>query len=216
MKSLKVNGKDSFVDFGQCFASREISVPEKRIIKESVPFKNGSYDFTTINGEATFEDRTLTYTFDIIGASMAEVEEQKQALLDWLIFVEDADIYDGYIDGFHFRGSYESCSWSEDWEQSALEVTFSVYPYMIADEETEQSFAITADSKNIVINNPSSHAVIPTVNTTADITITDGTTSISFTTGTTTNKEFKLKKGTNTFTVDNPATVTISFYAEVI
>lgn len=215
MKSLSINGKDSFTDFGQYIASREISVPEKRRITESVPFKNGNYDFTSINGEATFEDREITYTFDVIGASMEEVEEQKRELLDWLMFVENADIYDGYLAGYHFKGSYDSCEWGEEWEQSELSVTFLVYPYMIADEETEETFAITAQSKTIIIDNKSSHEIVPTVETSANVTINDGTNSYSFSKGTTTNKDFKLKKGTNTLTVDNPATVKISYIAEV-
>lgn len=162
MKSLKVNGKDSFIDFGQCIASREIAIPEKRIIKETVPFKNGSYDFTSINGEPTFENRTVTYTFDIIGASMAEVEEQKRQILDWLTFVENADIYDGYITGYHFKGSFESFEWSEDWEQSELSVTFSVYPYMIADEATIKTVESTKkDGVSVDVENNGSHAVIP-------------------------------------------------------
>lgn len=215
MKSLTINGMDSYIDFGQCIASREISIPEKRVIKESVPYKNGDYDFTALNSEPTFENRTITYKFDIIGVNMEEVEEQKRELLDWLMFVEDADVYDGYLDGYHFHGSYESAEWEEDWEQSALIVTFSVYPYMIADTETVQTFSITNSNKTINITNDSSHEIIPTINTTATITINDGTTSFSFSAGTTTNKSLRLKKGLNTFTVDNNATVKFTYRKEV-
>ena len=215
MKSLKINNLDSYIDFGQCIASREISIPEKRVIKESVPYKNGDYDFTALNGEPTFENRTITYTFDIIGTNMAEVEDQKRELLDWLMFVEDADIYDGYLSGYHFRGSYESAEWTEDWEQSALSVTFSVYPYMIADEETVQTFLMTNSNKTINITNDSSHEIIPEINTTVAITISDGTTSYSFSAGTTTNKDFRLKKGLNTFTVNVNSTVKFMYREEV-
>lgn len=216
---LTINGKDSYTDFGQCIASREISVPEKRIIKESVPYRNGDYDFTSANGEATFENRLLTYTFDIIGADMLEVEAQKAKMLDWLMFVEDADIYDGYIDGYHFHGSYESCEWSEEWEQSQLSVTFSVYPYAIANEPVEEVFSYTTSSdKTMMIENIGSHDVIPTITVGRAITISDGTTSYSFEAGTTTAKNFRLKRGVNTFTVGGitaTTTITVSYVPEV-
>lgn len=215
MKSLKVDGKDSFIDFGQCIASREIAIPEKRIIKETVPFKNGSYDFTSINGEPTFEDRTVTYTFDIIGTSMAEVEEQKRQILDWLTFVENADIYDGYITGYHFKGSFESFEWSEDWEQSELSVTFSVYPYMIADEETEEGFTTTQANEEIEIENTGSHAVVPTVTVTENIVLKLGGGSFTFSPSVSKNESFRLAKGVNSITVDKATTLTISYVAEV-
>lgn len=134
MKQLVINGKKSYDDFGVCIATRKISQPKKKTIKESVPFSNVTYDFSKIDGEIYWEERTLTYTFDIAEFTTEEMEDVKGKLLDWLLNVHDADIYDPYIPDYHFHGSYDSDSWDEDFGSGTLNVSFTVYPYKISNE----------------------------------------------------------------------------------
>lgn len=136
IKQLIINGKKSFDDFNVYIASRKISSPKKKTIKESLPFTNIVYDFSKIDGELYWEERTLEYTFDIAELSTEEMENAKSKLLNWLLNVHDTDIYDPYIGNYHFHGSYDSDSWEEDFGAGTISVTFSVYPYKISNSDT--------------------------------------------------------------------------------
>lgn len=131
IKQLIIDGKKSYDDFNVYIASRKISSPTKKTIKESVPFSNVVYDFSKINGELYWEERKLEYSFDIAELSTEEMEVAKSNLLNWLLNVHDTDIYDPYIGDYHFHGSYDSDSWEEDFGAGTISVSFSVYPYKI-------------------------------------------------------------------------------------
>lgn len=135
IKQLIINGKKSFDDFGVYIGSRKISQPTKKSIKESVPFSNKVYDFSKLNGELYWEERKLEYSFDIAEYTTEEMEVIKTKLLTWLLNVHDSDIYDPYIGDYHFHGSYDSDSWSEDFGAGTINVTFSVYPYKISNSD---------------------------------------------------------------------------------
>ena len=136
IKQLIINGKKSYDDFDLYISERTISQPKKKSIKESVPFSNVVYDFSDINGEIYWEERTLKYVFDFAELSTEEMEKAKSKVLTWLMNVHDTDIYDPYIGDYHFRGSFESDSWSEDFGAGALTINFSVYPYKISNSDT--------------------------------------------------------------------------------
>lgn len=136
IKQLIINDKKSYDDFNVYIASRNITSPKKKIIKESVPFSNIVYDFSKMNGELYWEQRTLQYTFDIAELSTENMEVEKSKLLNWLLNVHDTDIYDPYIGDYHFHGSYDSDSWSEDFGAGTITVTFSVYPYKISNSDS--------------------------------------------------------------------------------
>lgn len=218
-KELVIGTKGSYSDFRQCIASRTIGIPKKRSIKENIPFKNGSYDFSAINGEVTYEERDITYTFDIIGINMEDVEKQKRELLEWLMSVQDSDIHDPYIVGYHFHGSYDSFSWSENWEQCELSVTFKVYPYLISDSSIRKSFNLISGDNDIKIFNGGSHKIVPTITTNQNLIIKKGNDSFSIGVGTFTDNIFMLEKGSNELTVtsqNQTATIEFEFLEEVI
>lgn len=135
IKQLIIDGKKSYDDFNVYIASRKISSPTKKTIKESVPFSNVVYDFSKINGELYWEERKLEYSFDIAELSTEEMEIAKSNLLNWLLNVHDTDIYDPYIGDYHYHGSYDSDSWDEDFGAGTLNVIFNVYPYKISNSD---------------------------------------------------------------------------------
>lgn len=136
IKQLIINGKKSYDDFDVYIGTRNISQPKKKSIKETVPFSNMVYDFSKIDGELYWDHRTLKYEFDIAELTTEEMEVAKSKLLNWLLNVHDTDIYDPYIGDYHFHGSYDSDSWTEDFEKGTITVSFSVYPYKIANNDS--------------------------------------------------------------------------------
>lgn len=217
-KEIRANGKGSYTNFGLAIKSRTISLPSKKIIKEEVPFRNGAYDFSNINGELYWEERELEYTFDIAEFTAEEMEKIKDNVVDWLFNIHDTDIEDDYTPNYYYHGSYDSNSWSEDFGQGELKVVFVVYPYKYAKTLTTTSISATTTAQTITINNDSSHKIIPTVTTNGSVEITIGANTYSLSSGTYTSSSFILSKGENIWsikTTTDTANVNISFRKEV-
>lgn len=137
-EGFTINGKHSFVDYGLHVKKRKLGFPQKNSIRKKIPFMNGYYDFSRINGGDTWGERTLAYTFDIIGDTPKEVEAECSRILNWLGNVHEDDIYEDCNPGYHWRGSFDSASpaESEDGEHTELTVTFVCHPFKIANSET--------------------------------------------------------------------------------
>lgn len=134
---ISINGIHSRKDMKACISSRNTGTPQKKVATQTVPYMCGFYDFSAIYGAVAFDSREVTYNFELIGTA-SEVQSQKSRLLDWFSKAQDVDIYDDDIMGYHFRGSFDSASWSEEdtGEAGSLEVTFLCQPLLIADQVT--------------------------------------------------------------------------------
>lgn len=139
-EGITINGKHSFVDFGLNISSRKIDLPPKNSIRKTIPYMSGFYDFTTLNGVTTFGERPISYTFDIIGATVEEMDRKRTEVVNWFCNMHDVDIYDDTIPDYHFHGSYDSPSQNEDGEKDELTITFVCYPFMIANEPIQMLF----------------------------------------------------------------------------
>ena len=58
------SNKHSYYDFGLKIISREFNPPSKKKVKETLPYMNGSYDFSSLYGDNVYEERTVKYVFD--------------------------------------------------------------------------------------------------------------------------------------------------------
>lgn len=128
---IRVGGKHSFEDFGLVINSREIGYPQKQSIRKAVPFMNGFYDYTKLYGRPAWSERVITYTFDIIGFTVEEMEAERMAVVNWLCNIHDEDIFDDAFPDRHFRGSFNEISPSEDGEQATVSFSFVCYPFLI-------------------------------------------------------------------------------------
>ncbi len=210
IKQLMINGLKSYDDFGVYISSRKISQPKKKTIKESIPFSNIVYDFSNINGEIYWEERTLEYTFDIAEISTEEMENVKTRLLDWFMNVHDVDIYDPYIGDYHYHGSFESDSWDEDFGSGVLTVSFTVYPYKISNED----IVIESDSaSNLTIENNSSHRISPTIEVNGEVIITFNNKSYSLNDSVYENVLY-LEKGMNEISLNGTGTIAFKYKEE--
>ena len=133
-------GSMSLADFGQCVASRETGVPEKKMVTKTVPHMSGFYDFSKLYGAVAYESREQTYSIDILGEGREDLQAQRSDLLTWLSTIHDEDIFDEDMPGWHLHGSFSGADWSEaeDGESGTLSVTFLCQPFLVADDETTQ------------------------------------------------------------------------------
>ena len=70
---FSADGKHSFTNFGAYISEREIGLPNKKSIREEIPYMNGYYEFSDLNGAPAWGERVLTYKFEIAEASIAEM-----------------------------------------------------------------------------------------------------------------------------------------------
>lgn len=219
---LIINDKASFDDFLASLSSRNIHLPIKKSIKETVPFSNKTYDFSGINGELYWEERELEYVFEIIALTPEELEERKQIFANWIMNVVEAEIHDPFISDYHFIGTFDDFDVDDDdgLNKTTITVKFKAYPYKIANYARTYDFEIPADTtESTVIVNESAHRITPTITTDAVISLKIGNSSYTVSAGETTDDNLKFEVGTTAIILQNSGStacnVTISFVEEV-
>lgn len=210
---IRINDKHSYGNFGLTLKSRNIGLPEKKSIRQTVPFMNGYYDFSALNGAPAWGERIIEYSFDVINENPVELDYFVSYVLDWLGTVHDTDIYDDTTYGYHWHGSYDnaSVSWDDSGLQAEISVSFAVHPFKIADTPTQHS--MTAGTYTIT---NTGMAVAPIVKSTAVAAIQIGNYVSSIPAGEEIRLEIDLERGNNTVLITGAGTVTLSYYREVL
>lgn len=219
---LRIGYKSSYDDFEASLKQRVIHLPKKKSIRETVPYFNGSYDFSKINGEIYWEDRTLEYIFEIEADTPDDLEQKKTRFAAWIMNVMEEIIYDPYEPDYHYIGTYADHRWDDDEsvEKSTVTVKFDAYPYKIANAATAYCFALPAASEVVkTVYNDSNHPVAPTLCADASLAVQMGSTTYTLPAGTYQDYNFKLEPGANVLTITNSgnsaATLSVEFFAEV-
>lgn len=176
---LMIGDKASFDDFSASVAARVIGTPPKKTIKETVPFSNTTYDFSKINGELYWEERVLEYIFELTAHTPEELEELKAAFSAWVMAVMNEQLSDPFIPDYHFLATYDEMEFEDDegMDKTTATVTFTAYPYKIANVAKVYDATVPANSSvTFAILNESSHRIAPTVFTDngVDVAIGDG------------------------------------------
>lgn len=210
---IRINNKHSYHDFGLYIKTRNVSLPEKKSIRQTVPFMSGYYDFTALNGAPAWDERTIEYSFDVIAPTPQELEREMTKIIDWACNAHEVDIYDDVMVGYHWRGSYESSSiaWDDSGQQAELSLSFVVHPFKIADMPTKYNMkAGTYKIENLGMT----VAPIAYCETSAAIQI--GTYVTAIPAGEVVTLEIDLERGENTVVVTGDGTVEFSFFREVL
>lgn len=211
----------SYDDFEASVRERKESPPEKKVIKETVPFSNETYDFTAIDGEIYWTERKLEYIFEIDADTAEGLEVKKTRFKSWIMNVMQEELHDPFITDYHFIATFESIDIDDsEVEKSTIAVSFTAYPYMIANEKTVYTAQLIAgkETKLNVVNN-SAHRLSPTFTSDVNLTMKVGEDSFAIPAGTITDKKFKLAVGFTTLTlkpIDAAGVFKIEFYNEVL
>lgn len=216
---ILINGIGSYDQFGASVSERTISPPKKKSIKETVPYSNETYDFSGINGELYWEERTLTYVFEILENSPEEMEEKKAKFMAWIMNAVDVELHDIYITGRHFLATYDDSDVDDsEVEKTTITVIFKAYPYMISDSLRSEPFFINAAAKTVTVINKSSHRVMPTFSANVPFSVAIGSNSFTLPAGESESERIMLSPGENTLTLTATGTsgsVSIRFREEV-
>ena len=209
---IRIKDLHSYRNFDLYIKYRMIGLPEKKSIRQTVPFMNGYYDFSALNGAAAWGERLIEYGFDVVADTPQALELEVGKILDWLCNVHDEDIFDDTLTRMHWHGSYDKSdvSYDEDGEHAEIKVSFVVHPFKIANERTE--YTMTAGTHKIT---NLGMAVAPYALSNATAAIQIGTYVSSIPANEEIQLEIDLERGENTILVTGTGTIKLSYYEEV-
>lgn len=214
--------------------SRDVGIPEKVKLSESIPFANTTFDFSSIYGGQKYNERTIKYVINVVGTDtgdQAAVHRIKTQLINWLMEPNTKQpLYDDKYPGYYFLAEVQSDnSFEEDSYTGELTVVFTCYPFMIAnkfegDDEWDTfdfetgiaqnvNFKING-SRTINLINDSVIPVTPEITTDAPLTIQIGGNLYQVSVGV--SKEIPLQTGTNIIDVTGQGNISFAWRREVI
>jgi hypothetical protein len=135
IKQIKFNDKYSYDDFGVVLSESSYSKPVPKMITETVPFKDGQWDFSRIDGKLHYENITLTFVFHIVEENAVDADNVLSEITSWL-FSFYGNLYDEHFDDWHFASA--ACTGIEHEyllpDRTAIKVTatFTASPYMVS------------------------------------------------------------------------------------
>lgn len=231
MNGFMYKNKHSFKDFNLTIKSKNISPPKKIKIKESVPFMQGSYDFSNLYGEQTYEERQLNYVLNLQCNSKLELNTQKIKILDWLMNSFKAVLKDDAIPGYYFNAECEDVEFKESGSYAEITVSFIAYPFKISlydegnipwndfnfelDYMQDTKFLVIG-SKTVELINQSAKKITPTVICTAPFDVIKNGITYKFNIGTTKDWRFNLDKGFNSLILNGDGNIEFIFRKEVL
>lgn len=232
MLGIKKDNKHSYNDFGIKILSRSISIPSKRKIKDTVPFMNGSYDFSLLYGEQTYDERETTYTFSLPKKDKVKLNMLKIKIIEWLYDGIQSKLYDDQIPGFYFLAECTGIDYDESFYNYAqLTVSFTAYPFKIStlqdghDIWNEFNFELdivqntkfnVIENESITLYNNSAVGVYPTIICDNNFEIIKNNITYRFVPGEMKSFDFKLDKGENNLLLKGNGTIEFKWFKEVL
>lgn len=129
------NGKHSYKDFNVWLQEKKIQSPAKVKIKETIPFMNGTYDFSSVgsNGEPVYGERQIQVKLGLRTRNKKELYTIYQLILQWLEDTGRQELLFDNIPGFYFTAEVESApSFEEAIALGNLTITFTAQPFKIS------------------------------------------------------------------------------------
>lgn len=224
-------GKHSYDDFGLTIRDNFSTTAKKQKITATIPFMNGSYDFSKLYGDEVYEEITLTYVFNLKATSKIALEIKKTQISEWLLDGLKSEFFDETIPGYHYLAECQTLNFEDEIFFSTVTATFVAYPFKISnlyeghdiwdgfnfelDYAQQTAFTIT-NPTDITLYNPSAISIAPTVICTSDMKVQMNDTTYSFVAGTTKDYRFKLAKGENHMTITGQGDIEFKFRKEVL
>ena len=131
LRGVKINGKHNN-EFGIAMESASIGFPAKKKIKETVPFMNGYYDFSTIgsNGEIMYEEREIDITFGIPAWNKEELQHMYSKILEWSVDISRSQLIFDSMPDYYFEGEVtDSSTLEETMAYGKLQLKFTCEPF---------------------------------------------------------------------------------------
>lgn len=234
MFEIIFNGKGNLSDFGAFLAEFNPQPPAPKIIKQDVPFMNGSYDFSTVatNGELVYSERKIPCSLDFFADNKAELMAKYSELLTWLLSGQHELIYTGELNLKYMAQVEEAPSFSLiDSNNGNISFSFTAEPFkygvseegseelwdpfnFITDYLQETSFDVSG-SKTIQIYNVG-RTLNPIVNCNNSMTCLLNGYTANFIAGDNVDYSFRLKNGINDIVINGTGHIEFKFRKELL
>lgn len=131
LPGISANGKHSVRDFDCPYAYSQIGQPKKKIVRETVPYMSGYYDFSKLYGDAAYESREINYAFDFVESTPAALHTAVSRFADWLRGIHETSIVDDEVSG-SFTGTCDEIDvkYDESGMAATVSVKFTCQPFM--------------------------------------------------------------------------------------
>ena len=233
MYDITYNNKHSFNDFGlKRIDSKENKAPTKNKIYETIPFMNGSYDFSNLYGSANYSDRELNYSFLIEVESEEVMNYKKIAIENWLLGTNEKTILiDEDLKGYYYMAECTDINFDNYYSFGLIDVTFTAYPFKIGeayegnnlwdsfnfelDVLQDTKFAVNGTS-SVSMYNPSVIDIEPEIIASSQFEIALDNKKYTVKAGASKDYRFKLRKGNNNLTLKGDGTIEFRFRKEVL
>lgn len=233
MYDIVFNGKHSFNDMGlKRINATEHKAPTKNKIQQTIPFMNGSYDFSNLYGSATYSDREFTYSFLVEIENEALMNYRKIEIENWLLGANKKTILiDEDLKGYYYLAECIDIDFDNYYSFGLIDVTFTAYPFKIGEayegNNLWDSFNFELDvlqdtkftvngSSNVNIYNSSAIDIEPTVIASSQFEIVLDNKKYIVESGESKDYRFKLKRGNNNLTLKGNGTIEFRFRKEVL
>lgn len=230
---ITFNGLHSYDDFGLTVAEKTIGNPSKIKTKERVPHSNQVYDFSGIYGGQEYEERQLTYVFNVKDYDKRMIAIKKIESLNWIMNVnEKTKLVDDYIEGYYFLAEVEEAPDFEEMRfHGTLTVTFTAYPFKIGELEEGNDIWDTfnflldvaqitefrvRERKNVILYNVGANIVYPIIRATSPMQIIKDGITYNIQAGEIESRVFFLNIGENPMTILGSGTISFHFRKELI
>ena len=233
MYNITYNNKNSYNDFGlKRFNSKEHKAPVKNKIYESIPFMNGSYDFSNIYGSPSYSDRELNYSFLIEIENEEVMNYKKIAIENWLLGTNSKSILiDEDLKGYYYMAECIDVNFDNYYSFGLIDITFTAYPFKIGEayegnnlwDSFNFELDILQDTKftvngasSVSIYNSSVIDIEPEIIASSQFEIILDNKKYVVESGTSKDYRFKLRKGNNDITLKGNGTIEFKFRKEVL
>ena len=230
---ITYNGRHSYKDLDLTVAHKKIGNPRKIKRKQRVPHSNKMYDFSLIYGSQEYEERPLTYVFNVKDYNKAHLAIGKIQALNWLMSAnEKVVLKDDYIPGYCFLAEVEE---DPDFDElrfrGTLTVNFTAYPFKISELEEghdiwdDFNFLLDAaqrtryeinGSQEVTLYNNGASVVNPIIRATAPMKIEKGNITYHVPAGESSSLDFFISQGEMNITVIGDGEISFHWHKELI
>ena len=231
-EGITFNGFDTR-EYDMHLIERSAPTPQEKEIIESVPFAHGVYDFSNILGERIFDNRPISYTFQIYEHDYDRRKHEQTVLENNLLGTHITMLEDSYDEDYYYLGKCVSVNTTDDhvYNRLIVVVEFDCYPFKISklpeghDIWDEFNFELdiaqivkheVSGTKEIVLYNAGTPSVVPTIIASSEFTIEKGTVSVTVPSGTSKSDLIRLQSGENKLKVTGNGTIEFNFHKELI
>lgn len=231
---IKFNNLKSYDDFNLKLINVNVEYPTPKVIKQSVPYQNGEYDFTELYGGTSYNNRKITIEFEYNegkGITRTNLNVHYSKVINWLYGADRSKLYIDFEKGY-YTGRVINISSIESLNNTGkITVEFECYPFKINEllegndiwDEFNFELDYAQDTKfningteNIVIYNDSIINKTPDIVCTSDFEIIQKGVTFKFKAGIYKDYRFKLYRGENNLIIKGNGSIEFKFYKEVL